>query len=231
MEDCVVEQFSIGGEWAEGCGSGVGEDVFCDDEGVGPEERVEDVLWDGSVGAEGDPGGEQEKRVDDEAAGAEKDPLSANECARRRRAEAHHGDAVEDPSDVERVKMEEGFAGANEHANGMKTVETRKEGVAGFVCDGERVLQEEDQEDNGDICELKVAALVAGAESDEHHEENCGCEDDVSAFIEATMAVRAVVFGAAEGEAFLGEGLAVECVDAADVAVCGDGWSVAAGVI
>jgi hypothetical protein len=227
----VVEQFSVGGEGAEGCGGGVGEDIFDDDEGVGPEECVEEVWWDGGIGAEGEPGEEQEGGVHDESAGAEEDPLSANECARHRRAEAGDGNAVEDPGDLQCFEMEERFAGADEDADRLKMKEAREEGVANFVRDGERVLKEEDQEDDRDVRELEGTAFVAGAEADEQNEEGGDSEDDVNAFVEAAVAIWTIGFGAAEGEAFLGEGLAAECCYAADVAVCGDGSSISAGVM
>ncbi len=226
MKDCVVEKFSVRGEGAEGGGCGVREDVFDDDERVGPEECVEDVLWDESIGAECEPGEEEERGVHDEAADSEKDPLMANEGARCCVAEACDGNAVEDPGDSEGVEMEERFAGADEHADGVKAKEAREESVAGFVRDGEWILQKQDQEDDRHGGELECAAPVAGANADEHDERDRDCENDVNTFVKAAVTIRAIVFGAAEGEAFLGEGLSVERVDAADVAVCGDGPSI-----
>jgi hypothetical protein len=192
MEDCVVEKFSVGGDGTEGGGCGVGENVFDDDEGVGPEKCVEDVLRDGSIGAEGEPGEEEEGGVDDKATGAEEDPLFANECGRRGVAEASHGDAVEDPSNVERVKMEERFAGADHYANGMITKEARKEGVASFVGDGEWILQEEDEDDDGNGGELECAAVVAGEDSDERGEKDQDGEQDIESLVETTVAIRAI---------------------------------------
>lgn len=150
----TVEQFPVSVEWAKKCLSGVGKNVFNDDEDVRKNHGVQDVPgkhW--GLVAEHDPGDCKQNAICKEAAGDKKNPLPADHALFGSGVgESAEWDEVNQPGESEEGELKERFAGADEKPDRAVAKGASKEAVAELMREDERPLKEQNQQSDGNVC-------------------------------------------------------------------------------
>ena len=129
-----------------------GNEVFNNDDSVGPYECAELVFHRGEIEKAREAQAEQEQGgVYEKAAGGVDDILAARDVRRRiSPGEPAGWNSVDEPSEGEGAKMKEWLARTEQNADMGEAGEARSDGVTEFVRDDEQILENNQKCDEGE---------------------------------------------------------------------------------